>query len=98
LLANRLCRTSVTVSGDIFVHLRHMDHQKVDMPECGGEVMVTKISAVCGSDIRPTVFYHMNPVGAESRGILSWNGKTLTNTQGVLEVIIRNFLSQQVVA
>ncbi len=97
LLAKRLGRTSVTASANhAFMHIAYLEHEKIDMPECGGEVMVTKISAFCNSSTRCTVFYHINPVDAESRGVLSWDGRIPTSTQSVLEVVARNFLNQQV--
>jgi hypothetical protein len=97
LLAKRLSRTPITAPSSAVISLMYESHKKVNMPEYGGEVVVSEISAVCSPDIRPTTFYHINPVDAESRGTLSWDGRIPTHPQGVLEIIVRNFLSQRVV-
>lgn len=96
LLAGRLSRTSVDAPGSVRVNLTHVEHRRVNIPKYGGEVIVTKISAATDFEVSPTVFYHIIQVDAESRGILSWDGKIPTQTQGILEVIVRVFLSQQV--
>jgi hypothetical protein len=106
LLAKRLGRTSLKrCSADhALMNLVYSEHQKKNMPEYGGDTMITKIIAVCSPqppapydpDVRCKVFYHINPIDAESRGTLSLDGKTPTPTQSILEVIVRHFLSQQV--
>lgn len=106
LLAKRLSRTSLKHSDRVLMNLVYSEHQKANIPEYGGDVIITKIVGVCSHQhsVPPynpdlcRVFYHINSIGAESRGIFSWDGRNSTTVQTVVEVIARHFLSQQVIS
>jgi hypothetical protein len=96
LLAKRLNRMHVAAPLDTQVTLIHLGHHKVRMPEFGGDVIVTELMASCGPKAQPVTFFHINGLNSDSRGALSWDGTNPTNTQSILEVVVRKYLCQHV--
>lgn len=95
LIAARLSRKSLIDSSRwVAIHMAYLEHRKVELPE--RQIMVTKLSAVCSTSDRPTVFYHIASVGGDARGTLSWDGFNPIHTESIVEVLVRHFLSQQV--
>lgn len=96
LLAKRLNRTHVVAPETTILSLAYIDHRRSRIPEYGGEVIITELSANCTPSPNPFRFFHINVVDSESRGTLSLDGFNTTPTQSILEVIVRKHLCQAV--